>query len=500
MTETSKIWVIVWLVLGTLLFYRRRRFYGCLCWIVAVFTYLYPIEVASLLPYILTVLVCFLLVGFFTGSSDTADQLNVDSNVEMNYPLYIGERTSSLLVKNAKAGPKVIACVSELEKKAEWILAVKIPENGPSKDDNPQDNASGRSRRFDSNRYNYLVMQAVSREVNRGQNFPLQIPDTDINQNYQMNHVGWYKHEPDAPVIIRNGHKIPGYPTNESAINAALQVCNITVYTYFKCMLAYPSTTIVNFHAISCLLPRFTFVKSIFKLCHYCIASIKCIFHNLFIIFVITAIIVATIYVENPYNETNETKVPGAAGPKVVEAVVTTIESAKIFSKNHNVHGYIRRVALVESKDGLDNATYRENYHGGIWQVDKSLFLVTQNTSIPILIDKHKLVKMQFDTDWVTLQWEDLRVPLWSGLAVCLYMCTIDEEIPSSIGKQAEHWDKNYNSKKEHPRAPKPENITKEFEVKVKDYEANTSGKESYSIIGCVHMCIIKCYNKTQGC
>ena len=125
-----------------------------------------------MLPYILSVLVCFLLAG----SSDK-DQLNVDSNVGMNYPLYIGERTSSLLVKNARAGPKVVACVSELDKKAEWILAARIPEeNGLSKDNDPQDNASGRSRRFDSNRYNYLVMQAVSREMNRGQNFPLQIP------------------------------------------------------------------------------------------------------------------------------------------------------------------------------------------------------------------------------------------------------------------------------------------------------------------------------------
>ena len=481
MTETTNIWVIIWLVIGTLLFYRQRRFYwyyGCLCWIVAVFTYLYPIEVASMLPYILSVLVCFLLMGFCAGCSDKV-QLNVDSNVGMNYPLYIGERTSSLLVKNARAGPKVIACVSDLEKKAEWILAARIPEeNGLSKDNDPQDNASGRSRRFDSNRYNYLVMQAVSREMNRGQNFPLQIPDRDINQDYRMNHVGWYKHEPDAQVIIRNGHKIPGYPSNESAINAALKVCNFTVYTYFKCVLAYPSTAIVNFNAISCMLQRFAFVKSILKLYHCCVALIKCVFHNLFIIFVIAAIITATIYVENPYNETNETKVPGAAGPKVVETVVTTIESAKIFSENHNMPGYVRRIAWVESKDGLDNATYRDSYHGGIWQVDKTLFLITQNTSIPILINKHKLVKMQFDTDWMTLQWEDLRIPLWSGLAVCLYMCAIDEEIPSSIGKQAEHWDKNYNSKKEHPKP----NIT-EFEVKVKDYEANTSGKESYTYV-----------------
>ena len=173
---------------------------------------------------------------------------------------------------------------------------------------------------------------------------------------------------------------------------------------------------------------------------------------------------------------------PGASGPEVAETVVSTIESVKIFSENHNIHPYVRRIAWVESKHGLDSGTYRKDYHGGLWQVDESLFLVTQNTSIPILIDKHKLVKKRFDlgfdTDWMKIHWEDLRIPLWSGLAVCLYMCTIEEEIPSSISKQAEHWHKSYNNKKEHPRAPKLENATKDFEVKVKDHEANTSGKE----------------------
>ena len=460
----------------------------------AVFTYLYPVEVASQLPYIVAVMVCFVLVGLcgsYSSASHTVQYDNVDSdNVEMTYPLYIGERTSSLLVKNNRIGHEITARVSELEKKAEWIVAVKIPaENGPSKDCDSQDNLSGRSRRFDSNRYNYLVMQAVSREINRGQNFPLQIPDTDINRDYRLNQVGSYKHEADAPVIIRNGHKIPGYPTNETAINAALQVCNFTVYTYFKCVMAY-STTTSNFNAVMdiCMLQRFAFIKSISNFCHWCAASIKCITHNLFLVFIITGIIISTIYVENPYNEVNLTMKPGESGPEVAETVVTIIESAEIFSDNRNIHPYVRRIAWIESKDGLDNGTYRKDYHGGIWQVDKSLFLVTQNTSIPILIDKHKLVKKRFDTDWMKIHWEDLRIPLWSGLAVCLYMCTIEEEIPSSISKQAEHWNKLYNNKKEHPHAPKLENAIKDFKVKVKDHEANTSGKEHNWLCVCVIM------------
>ena len=196
--------------------------------------------------------------------------------------------------------------------------------------------------------------------------------------------------------------------------------------------------------------------------CYHCVASIVC---NLFVVFIIAGIIIATTYDGNKYNEVNLTMEPERIGTEVVKAVVNQIKASGIFESNYR-YDYIRRIARVESKDGLDNATYRENYHGGIWQVDKSLFLVTQNTSIPILINKHELVKMQFDTDWVTLQWEDLRIPLWSGLAVCLYMCTIDEEIPSSIDKQAEHWNRNYNSKKEHQQTPE------EFVAEVKELEA----------------------------
>ena len=57
-------------------------------------------------------------------------------------------------------------------------------------------------------------------------------------------------------------------------------------------------------------------------------------------------------------------------------------------------------------------------------------------------------------------------------------MCTVDEEIPSSIKKQADHWDKHYRSKKEShtDTAAEMKNATEEFVVKVKDFEANTSG------------------------
>ena len=247
MEEMDQIWkkwflIVSLLVLGAVL--RYRRFYWCLdwsyewlCWLVAIFTYLYPIEVASTLPYVLAMYVCYVLgmcsySAFMTSKHD----MNFESSTENNLPLYIGERTSSVVVKNNRIRSGVTERVSQLEKKAKWILAAKIPaENVPAvKDTDPPD----RPRRFDSNRYNYLVIQAISREVRRGKNppkdFPLNIPpDTDINQNYyNLNHVGWCNLRSDIPVAIRNEPKIPGYQSRESVMNTALEMSNSTVYTY----------------------------------------------------------------------------------------------------------------------------------------------------------------------------------------------------------------------------------------------------------------------------
>ena len=95
---------------------------------------------------------------------------------------------------------------------------------------------------------------------------------------------------------------------------------------------------------------------------------------------------------------------------------------------------------------------------------------------------------MQFDIDWLLLQWIGLRKPLLSVLATCLYVCTIGEKIPSSINEQAVHYDK-YLSKKESPNGgTKQKNATDEFVKKVKDFEANTSGKLKFD---CCHAHVI---------
>ena len=62
----------------------------------------------------------------------------------------------------------------------------------------------------------------------------------------------------------------------------------------------------------------------------------------------------------------DDTRRPGAKGAEVVESVVNLIDAACIFPEDKL---FLRRLAYIESSDGNDPKTYRENYHGGIWQV-----------------------------------------------------------------------------------------------------------------------------------
>lgn len=133
---------------------------------------------------------------------------------------------------------------------------------------------------------------------------------------------------------------------------------------------------------------------------------------------------------------------PESSGTDVVRAVVNKIE---------NVYGndnqFLRRVAYVESKDGNDRNTYRENYHGGIWQVDQIAFRSTQDTSShPRLRERFRQIMEEFGIDWPNVQWTDLRKPLFSGIAARLFLLNIPENIPCDVEGQASYWKRHYNT------------------------------------------------------
>lgn len=336
--------IISYLVLGTVLLYHHDRFdwsYGCLYWLLAVVTYLYPIEVASLLPYILTM--CAFYVLWTCGCSALkTDLCTSKSNTEINSPLYVGERTSDLVKNNLKNNITGCGSTPQLKNSDKWIVAAKIPveSDGPIKD-----KPSGKSRRFDNNRCNYLVMQAASRETRRRQNSFMVISEKHINQNYRLNYVGCYNHNPDIPVVNINEPKNLGFSSSDSAINMALRMSDSIVYTYFKCTVSYrphvlfryllllccpavchcysqpvamatlatATTIIINLIAVIEINilqvgQQFDLFGSVLKLCNYCVALIAYIVHNIFIVFIIVGIGISIYYhADNPHD--NEGKV-----------------------------------------------------------------------------------------------------------------------------------------------------------------------------------------------
>ena len=142
----------------------------------------------------------------------------------------------------------------------------------------------------------------------------------------------------------------------------------------------------------------------------------------------------------------DDTLTPGARGADVVRAVVGKIEDSNIFPSDNQL---LRRIAYVESKDGTDGNTYRSGYYGGIWQVDEVGFRDTQDASShPALTAKFQKIQEFFGIDWSQFQWEDLRKPLYSGLAARLRLSNVFAPIPmaSDIRAQGQYWKTYYNT------------------------------------------------------
>ena len=132
----------------------------------------------------------------------------------------------------------------------------------------------------------------------------------------------------------------------------------------------------------------------------------------------------------------------GVSGADVVKATVNKIQN--VFGDDQQ---FLRRIAYVESKDGTDSNTYRSGYHGGIWQVDEIGFLDTQNTvSHPRLDVRYEQITEEFGIDWPSVQWSDLRIPLYSAIAARLILLNIPEAIPCGIQGQATYWKTYYNT------------------------------------------------------
>lgn len=138
---------------------------------------------------------------------------------------------------------------------------------------------------------------------------------------------------------------------------------------------------------------------------------------------------------------------PEEGGTDVVVATIDLLKQLEIFSDSSRL---LRRIAYAETRDGVDFRTYRPGYDGGIWQVDEPIFRQTQNLSLyPTLTPIVERIQLVTGINWLTLSWNELRRPFFSGTAASLFLAAvIPEEIPGpgNVAEQAELWKAFYNS------------------------------------------------------
>ena len=133
---------------------------------------------------------------------------------------------------------------------------------------------------------------------------------------------------------------------------------------------------------------------------------------------------------------------PGTNGSAVVSACISRVQQSGIFTSDNEM---LRRIAYVETDYGNNENTYRSNYDGGIWAVDEDIFNETKNTTLTSL---HQSIQTNFSIEWSSVEWNDLRKPLYSALAARLYFKTVNASIPfsSNIQLQAMYWMTYYNT------------------------------------------------------
>ncbi|KAL3871107.1 hypothetical protein ACJMK2_039126 [Sinanodonta woodiana] len=143
------------------------------------------------------------------------------------------------------------------------------------------------------------------------------------------------------------------------------------------------------------------------------------------------------------------------SGVEVVETVTTFIRETCIIDD----HLFLRRMAAIETLNGLDPLTYRTGYNGGIWNVDERMFSETQNSTMKYFHDR---IRQNLNIDWTRVTWADLRKPLYSGLAAALYIIKqTNNEIPIQLENQANIWSKIGSSRSAHDFYLVGSNVTK---------------------------------------
>lgn len=127
-----------------------------------------------------------------------------------------------------------------------------------------------------------------------------------------------------------------------------------------------------------------------------------------------------------------------SSGIDVISDAVFLTERSGIFSKDHH---FVKRIAIVEA---AMNKTSKE---GGLWRIDRCAFTgITQNRrKYRRLVSLQKRVRKTYGITWSRIRHFDLRRPIYSVLAVRLYLEITMPTIPRRLRSQALLFSQEYH-------------------------------------------------------
>lgn len=154
----------------------------------------------------------------------------------------------------------------------------------------------------------------------------------------------------------------------------------------------------------------------------------------------LSALYIAILFCLGCEGFTDRTLEERAVGADIVQAVVDIVRENCIYP---NDRVFLRRLAYVQSQDGLDVRTFRPDFYGGIWQVEEADFNLT--SSCIGLENQCKIIRDKLNINWTSVMWQNLTKPLYSGLAASLLLqLRAGNNTPGDVNKQAEFWINNY--------------------------------------------------------
>lgn len=185
---------------------------------------------------------------------------------------------------------------------------------------------------------------------------------------------------------------------------------------------------------------------------------------------VYVAVILTLILVTGGSCQQDRTIVAGESGADVVQAVLAKLEYSNIFSSSSDMREtiFMQRMAYVESRDGTEPPRFptSSNTTGGIWNVSPRIFQSTlSQTSLIQSISRSRLLNY---VNWTSEAQVNLSLPLYSGIAIRLYLSTLSVPSPGATSRQAQQsfWIQNFH----------PENQTLIASMNVWINDLNTLG------------------------